>query len=361
MMAQPDSLQTAQYPMRVVVRRTGLNASLLRAWERRYGAVEPDRSDGGQRLYSEADIRKLTLLRKLVDLGFSIGQVADSDEDALRELVLRSSPEADVGPGVAGGGVGGDTASEARPGGAVTSGAGPVSSAEGRAASAEAGPMGFQGFQPHQCANLERFLGVALEAVHEMDTRKLDDLLNRASLTLTSRELTDGLMIPLLAKIGLLWRKGEVGPASEHIASGVVRRFLDGLLERLGGRSAGPVLLTGTPAGQRHEFGALLAGVVAAAEGWAVVPLGADLPAAEIAEAARRKEARVLAMSALHPDPDSQVLDELLALRERAPQGVEVLVGGPGAYRFRDELHAAGILYLKDMEALRSRLRVLWS
>lgn len=360
-MVQPNSIETPQYPMRVVVRRTGINASLLRAWERRYGAVEPDRSEGGQRLYSEADIRKLTLLRKLVDLGFPIGQVAESDEDALRELVLRSSQESATGSRESASGAGArlvTDSAEMRSG----SGEGATASSTGVPAVPTLGQgIRSQGFQPHQCANLERFLSVALEAVHEMDTRKLDDLLNRASLTLTSRELTDGLMIPLLAKIGLLWRKGEVGPASEHIASGVVRRFLDGLLERLGGRSAGPVLLTGTPAGQRHEFGALLAGVVAAAEGWAVVPLGADLPAAEIAEAARRKDARVLAMSALHPDPHSQVLDELLALRERAPQGVEVLVGGPGAYRFRDELHSAGVLYLDDMESLRSRLRVLWT
>ena len=349
--------------MRVVVRRTGLNASVLRAWERRYGAVEPDRSDGGQRLYSEADIRKLTLLKKLVDLGFPIGQVAESEEDALRELLLRSRPAAtdsavqegdDSGLPSAGAGPAAPVSESAPPPAAQ-----PVASAEAAVGRASSVPTGK--FAPHQCANLERFFHVGMEAVQEMDTRKLDDLLHRASLTLTSRELTDGLMVPLLAKIGLLWEKGEVGPASEHIASGVVRRFLDGLLERLAGRSAGPILLTGTPAGQRHEFGALLAGVVAATEGWAVVPLGADLPASEIAEAARRKEAQVVALSALHPERDTRVRDELLALKARLAGATQILVGGPGAAPFREELGAAGILYLRDMDGLRSRLRAIWS
>lgn len=361
MMAQPNSLTAPQYPIRIVVRRTGINASVLRAWERRYGAVEPDRSDGGQRLYSEADIRKLILLRKVVDLGFPIGQVAENDEDALRELLLRSRSSGEEPPGdprPSETDVSAPTAD--RPGmdvGRRGPSGPPASDAPGTK-----GPMGAPSpseMAVHQCGNLERFLQVGIEAVHEMDTRKLDDLLNRASLTLTAGELTDGLMIPLLARIGLLWRQGEVGPASEHIASGVVRRFLDGLLDRLGGRSEGPVILTGTPAGQRHEFGALLAGVVAAAEGWNVITLGADLPAPEIAEAARRKGARAIALSALHPEPGSNVLDELLALRGRVPRQVEVLVGGPAAYRFRDDLMEGGVLYLQDMDSLRGRLRAL--
>lgn len=359
MSPKPNSLDAPQFPIRVVVRRTGINASLLRAWERRYGAVDPERSEGGQRLYSESDIQKLTLLREAVDLGFPIGQVAEHDEASLRELVLRSRSSGDVPlpvtkpvredpDGGSPGGVGGRgiQVSDLRVGSAATGA--PITSRGSDVA-------------VHQCGDLDRFMRVGIEAVHEMDTRKLDDLLTRASLTLTAGELTDGLMIPLLARIGLLWRQGEVGPASEHIASGVVRRFLDGLLDRLGGRSGGPVILTGTPAGQRHEFGALLAGVVAAAEGWAVIPLGADLPASEIAEAAKRKGARAIALSALHPEPGPHVFDELLELRQRVSSEVEVLVGGPAAFRFREELLDSGVVYLHDMDSLRGRLRAVES
>ena len=50
-----------RHAMRLVILRTGLTADLLRAWEKRYGAVTPMRSHGGQRLYSDADVERLWL------------------------------------------------------------------------------------------------------------------------------------------------------------------------------------------------------------------------------------------------------------------------------------------------------------
>ena len=63
--------------MRIVTRRTGLSADLLRAWERRYEVVKPSRSEGGRRLYSDADIERLRLLYRATLAGRSIGQVAE--------------------------------------------------------------------------------------------------------------------------------------------------------------------------------------------------------------------------------------------------------------------------------------------
>ena len=72
-----------QYPIRAVARRTGLTPHVLRAWERRYGAVEPARSGGGGRLYSNADILRFRLLARLVREGHAIGQVAHLPTDEL--------------------------------------------------------------------------------------------------------------------------------------------------------------------------------------------------------------------------------------------------------------------------------------
>jgi MerR family transcriptional regulator, light-induced transcriptional regulator len=78
-----------KHPIRVVSRRTGLSASVLRAWERRYEAVEPERSDGGQRLYSDADIQRLTMLKRLVEGGRSISRIANLPLEDLRELMRK--------------------------------------------------------------------------------------------------------------------------------------------------------------------------------------------------------------------------------------------------------------------------------
>src|SRR6185312_8172121 len=83
------------HPMRVVTRRTGLSADLLRAWERRYEVVKPSRSEGGRRLYSDADIERLRLLYRATLAGRSIGQVAELSTEALTALV-RLDAEADA-------------------------------------------------------------------------------------------------------------------------------------------------------------------------------------------------------------------------------------------------------------------------
>ncbi len=89
-----------RHPMRVVTRRTGLSADLLRAWERRYDVVTPARSEGGRRLYSDADIERLRLLYRATLAGRSIGQVADLPTEALAALVRRDvTADAEAGLG----------------------------------------------------------------------------------------------------------------------------------------------------------------------------------------------------------------------------------------------------------------------
>src|SRR5919107_4915681 len=75
-----------RHPMRVVTRRTGLSADVLRVWEKRYGVVTPSRSDTGRRLYSDTDIERLRLLHRATLAGRSIGQVAGLSTPALLEL-----------------------------------------------------------------------------------------------------------------------------------------------------------------------------------------------------------------------------------------------------------------------------------
>jgi DNA-binding transcriptional MerR regulator len=74
----------ARHPMRVVARRTGLSAYVLRAWERRDVVVRPSRSENGHRLYSNLDIERLRLLYRAAAAGRAIGPIA--------ELPIRRSP-----------------------------------------------------------------------------------------------------------------------------------------------------------------------------------------------------------------------------------------------------------------------------
>lgn len=77
-----------RHPIRVVAQRTGLTPAVIRAWESRYGAIGPERSDGQQRLYSDNDVARLTLLRRVTEGGRRISQVASHPDDALARLAL---------------------------------------------------------------------------------------------------------------------------------------------------------------------------------------------------------------------------------------------------------------------------------
>src|SRR3954453_16918076 len=86
-------------------------------------------------------------------------------------------------------------------------------------------------------------------------------------------------------------------------------------------------LVVATPNGQLHELGALLASAAASNLGWLVTYLGASLPAAEIAGAARQNQARAVALSLVYPEDDQKLEGELFRLRESLPAEVTLLVG----------------------------------
>ncbi|MEX2531320.1 MAG: MerR family transcriptional regulator [Gemmatimonadota bacterium] len=301
--------------------RTGLSRSLLRAWERRYGAVTPTRSDGGRRLYSDADLAKLRLLRGAVEAGRSIGDIAHLSSGELEALVRedRGFRMADARPSTAavGGQDTGETSSTADP----THGSRVIA---------------------------------ALDRVRALEDSDLEHALEREAASQDPVGLIDGFLVPLLEGIGALWKEGNLSPAAERLASGVIASFLHRLIRTLQGPPGSPLMLLATPAGTRHEIGALLAGAAAAGKGWRVVALGADLPAEDIAGAALQREATAVALSVIHLPPGSRVLEEIFRLREFLPETIDLIVGGRGIRAAPDGAIGGAILLPPDLAAFRS-------
>ncbi len=298
------------YPIRVVAQRTGLSGPVIRAWERRYGAVRPSRSPAGQRVYSESDIQRLQLLAGLVRSGRGISSVAELETEELRALL-------DGDGSVDDGTVGGSTAS------------------------------------------LERLRDQALERVASMRPEDLERLLTRAALEHRTDEFIGVLLVPLLAEIGNAWQSGRLGPSSEHVASMTIRRFLEWLTSKIQVEEGSPLLVTGTPSGQRHEFGALLAGVVAAEERWRVRFLGPDLPADEIARGALTLGADAVALSALYPPMSDATVEDVSRLRVLLPARIPVIIGGPAAAGRASYWAEQGIAWYPDLANYRHGLRSL--
>jgi len=302
---------TPRHPIRVVARRTGLTPALLRAWEKRYGVVEPSRSEGGQRLYSDDDVERLSLLHRAVDEGRSISQVAPLTSNELRDLVEEDRIERVAPPTP----------------------------------------------EPLEALSARAVLEQAKKAVREMDGIGLERILTRGAMAMSVPILIDDILSPLLQGIGTSWSKGELGPAHEHVASVVVRRFLEWLLSTMLAGEGAPVLVSATPAGERHELGALLSAVTAAGEGWTAVYLGPDLPAAEIAAAAKRLEARIVALSLVDPALGAAFSDEIRDLRGALSGRIRLVVGGPPGILAPLKAEVQDVEFLDSLGALRGTLR----
>lgn len=300
---EPDS---ARHPIGVVAERTGLSQEVLRVWERRYAAVEPERTESGQRLYTDADVERLRLLRRATQAGRSIGMVARLPLEELVRVVRSDD---------------------------------------------EAGAQRPDGAEVMAVADLD----AALAHARRLDAAGLEALLRRTSAVYGVPLFLERVVTPLMRRIGDEWHAGRLSPAHEHLATATVERVLAGVLSTLSELDDAPVFLVATPAGERHEVGALLAAAAAAAEGWRVVYLGADLPAEEIGAAAVSAGARAVGVSVVLAESPSRTAAELRRLRELLPASVPLLVGGGGAAAVIQE----GTVPVQDLDGLRAALRRL--
>lgn len=308
-----DLQQEKRHPIRVAAGRAGLTPSVVRVWEARYGAVEPGRTESGQRRYSDLDVERLRLLREATAAGRRIGDVATAGEDDLQAMV-----DEDRRAGV------------------------PV-------------PLAASGGD----LRVERIVATCLAAVEKSDDRLLRRELERAVLTLTPPELIDAVVGPLMKRIGEMWFDEKIDPAHEHLATVVVRQVLTEAVLGKGETDPDRKLVVATPSGQVHEIGALEAAVSAAGEGWSVVYLGTNLPAAAIARAARESQARAVALSVVYPALDPELVSEIRALRDALDQQVVLVVGGRAALENRDRLERFGIEVLEGFSSFRSALQRL--
>ena len=304
-----------RHPIQVVSRRTGLSPDVIRAWERRYRAVEPGRTTTKRRLYSEEDVGRLILLRRATLGGRSIGSVAGLGNEELAALVQSDE-----------------------------------------AAAARAPRPHVEPLQDSASAHIQS----SMEAVKEADVSRLRAALLNAAAEMGPIPLLEKVLMPLMEQIGEFWEKGWIRVHQEHMATAAVRFLIESLLEANAWSAAGPSVLVATPSGQRHELGALMVAVEAAVAGCRVTYMGPELPAEEIALAASRQKAGVVALSLVYPKEDPGLEQELRALRSLLPDGAALVVGGRAAAsygRVLEEIGAELLDSLAEFRAMVSRQR----
>jgi len=301
-----------RHPIRVVAQRTGLTVATLRAWERRHDVVSPVRSEGGQRLYSDEDILRLTRLRLLTEAGRSISSVAGLD-DSQAEALLEED-RASVTPGAR----------------------------AGRAAEDAAAP----------------WLTDAVRLVGELDGEGLERCLRRAAVTLGAQAFLETVVTPLLHHVGTAWTMGQIQPGHEHLCTVTVERILNWMSEPAAPKPGVPRIVVATLRGERHGLGAMLVAASAGLEGWRVTHLGTDLPTDDIVQAAHLIGANAVAISVIHVTDPAETAREVHDLRRALPPDTALIVGGAGATRLQNDL-ASGVHVVSGLGPLQELLASL--
>src|SRR4029450_6094596 len=251
-----------------LAKRTGVSPELLRAWEQRYGLLQPTRTPGGFRLYSAADEARIRRMQSLVSGGLAAAQAA--------RLILSG---------------------EAAP----------------HTASASTTIL------DEEAANLTASLD-------RLDDQAASAALDRLSSAYTVETVLQDVVLPYLHRLGERWEAGEISVAQEHFASHLLRGRRLGLAQGWG-QGQGPGAILACLPGEHHELGLLAFGVALRRRGWRITYLGTDSPIGAVADTARSLAPAVVVLLSMNPE---RFLDHARQIEQLANQ-VQVMIAGPGA------------------------------
>jgi DNA-binding transcriptional MerR regulator len=251
-------------------RRTGVTPELLRAWERRYALLEPRRTEGGFRLYSFEDVRRVQAMREHLARGVAAAQAA--------ALAVRAPAPEPAGPLPAGAGAD---------------------------------------------------LGRALDAFDDAAAQAaFDELLARYSVSGVLRDV----VLPYLYELGERWSRGDATVAQEHFATALLRGRLLGLA-RGWDQGAGPRAVLACAPGELHDLSLIVFGLALRGRGWRITYLGPDTPLASVAEAADALDPSVVVVVAIASESLAGGREVLESLAARRPLALAGAAAGEGLAR----------------------------
>ncbi len=276
--------ESPTFNLKAVVTETGLKPDTLRAWERRYGLPDPDRTSGGHRLYSRRDIEMLNWLIARQDEGLSISRaiklwrrIEAGGQDPLTDARYVSTPP------------------QADPAAAV-----PATISAGN--------------------NVGAFREAWVKACMDFDERQAESVLSQAFAILPIETVCYEVLQKGLQEVGQGWYEGDITVQQEHFASALAVRRLETLVSSTPPPIRNGRILAACPPEERHTFGLLLATFLLRRSGWDVVYLGANVPLDRLSGTIASTKPHLVILSAQTLYTASTLLPMALLLqRERIP------------------------------------------
>jgi methanogenic corrinoid protein MtbC1 len=267
-------------------------------------------------MYSDEDVERLILLKRVVASGRSIGRIARLSDQELLDLV------------------------------------------EPAAVRDHGAPQQLRAtfdMSVHDCYR------ACADAVDRLDPSSLEESLHRCSIIHGHMIVIEELIDPLMRDIGKQWSCGKIRVLHEHMASAVIRTYLGNIMSSLDVSDSAPHVVSTTPAGEPHEIGALTAAVAAAMEGWKAIYLGPNLPAEDIIRAADLSHVLAVMLSVTMVPEQSRILSEIRKLRAYLKPDVAVLIGGRIPDRQQKLIERPGVRLIESLGELRTQLPLIQS
>lgn len=283
------------YTIQLASKISGVGIHTIRAWEKRYNAVVPERNSSGRREYSETDVERLVLLSELCVLGHSIGQIARFPTEQLKELLEKLGKMTSQGPIM-------------------------------QAPKVDRGLL-----------NIDQSLESLLMALRSYKLDVISHEIQKLKIILTPRELALDILCPLLREVGRSVAEKTLSLSQEQALNSLLKFHIGHSLFKTqeSKTKKADVILLATPEGEHNEFNIFKAGLLCGHYGFKFYYLGPNLPVSSLIDAYKSVEATKIILG-VSPNFQGLSYDFLDKMIEKTIEGVgqkgEVIVFGHGPY-----------------------------
>lgn len=285
----------ANYTIKDLERLSGIKAHTIRIWEKRYGLIEPERTQTNIRLYCDAELKKLLNISILNRNGFKISKIAGLSKEEISVSIQKLTENP---------------------------------------------------------TDIESQIENLAIAMIDLDETKFEKLLARIILKLGFEDSIINVINPFLVRIGVMWQTGTINPSQEHFISNLIRQKLLVAIDTLvpNETPSSKTFLLFLPEGENHELGLLFANYILRKRGHKVIYLGQNVPLNDIREILQMKHVDYL-ISFIVTNVKNLNISDLIAKLENIAGNIPIYFSGSQILSHKDKIKP-GIKIIDSPQAL---------
>ena len=288
------------YSISFISNACGVRPHTIRTWEKRYNAFSPDRTDGGQRIYSEDDLTKGRLIVSLLEQGHSISRLAGKSLQDLRTLIFNEKIES------------------------------------------------------IQSNKMLTSIGIKKLLTHlsNFDLSQISSEMVRLRLSIGAKEFIFKVLIPIIQAVGRMYLDGKYSVTQEHIISTIIRYQLSQINLPDSENSTDSIILA-TPEGNLHELPILIADILCQLNRISTYYLGASHPAVCLSEAVNELKSKTIVLGVVSSDKwdyEKNIISFLKLMDKNLTHKLKVILGGGWRLNFPEFNNIEDILLVNGFE-----------